>query len=412
MVNLEIKLFEKVYVGFQKRNTESGSPLGFLTPWGEDAASKKRMDTVDKWSKSSKLQAVVLDNLPVSGFRVSDHARRNGWNGGTTVIQIEDPRGFELQISVDNMIQIMSGNVIMDGEIKVPCVWGRDGKDNILLPTNSEPYMNAIENTERLKQTFSMRSVKPGNKIELKDGRIGIYYGSYYQVMRLHYSQTSATFPKVTKQFEKVAAHDQKIHLVYIIENKAIDDFKPAIDAMKSVKVARQIDSTTMTVEEAEQYVNEHLRDRNTYRSCIGYTSSPTITCEIVTEPTTSDDLRERQGKHNSWSTGKTLFIARHEADDLYLLCDGSVLIDMHKASRYVPGMGYVNNDARVYGRRIDFDKFMAGDFELLQSGRGYSSQLKTDDVIRAYDEADLTYIQPYVVYTSEKTGITYKMPY
>jgi hypothetical protein len=338
MANLDIKLFEKVYVGFQKRNTESGSPLGFLTPWGEDSAAKKRMETVDKWSSASKFESVVLDNIPVSGFRVSDSARRNGWNGGNTVIQIEDPRGFELQISVDNMIQIMSGNLILDGEIKVPCVWGRDGKDNILLPTNSEPYMNAIENTERLKQTFSMRSVKPGNTIELKDGRVGIYYGAYYQVVRKHYGDNG----KSGRQFEKVAVDDTKVHIVLITENKAVKDFKPNLDVLKAVKVARQIDASTITAEEAEQHVNGHLTDRTTYRSCIGYTSSPTLDFKIVTEPTTSEDLRDRQGLKNSWSTGKTIFIAKSTADDLHILCDGSVLIDMTKPNRYVPGMGYV----------------------------------------------------------------------
>jgi hypothetical protein len=408
MANLDIKLFEKVYVGFQKRNTESGSPLGFLTPWGEDAAARGRMATVDKWSASSKLQSVVLDNIPVSGFRVSDSARRNGWNGGNTVIQIEDPRGFELQITVDNMIQIMSGNLILDGEIKVPCVWGRDGKDNILLPTNSEPYMNAIENTERLKQTFSMRSVKLGNKIELKDGRVGIYYGAYHQVIRKHYSDNV----KGVRQFEKVGIDENKVHLVHITENKAITDFNPNLEVLKTVKVSRQIDATTITLEEAERHVNEHLTDRNTYRSCIGYTSTPTLEYKIVIEPTTSDILRERQGLKNSWSTGKTIFIAKSVPDDLSLLCDGSVLIDMTKPNRYVPGMGYLTNDDRVYGRLIDMDSFMTGDFEILQAAPNYGSKLKVDVNIRAYAEYDLEYYQPYVIYTSEKTGIEYKMPY
>jgi hypothetical protein len=408
MANLDIKLFEKVYVGFQKRNTESGSPLGFLTPWGEDSAARGRMATVDKWSSSSKLQAVILDNIPVSGFRVSDSARRNGWNGGNTVIQIEDPRGFELQITVDNMIQIMSGNLILDGEIKVPCVWGRDGKDNILLPTNSEPYMNAIENTERLKQTFSMRSVKLGNKIELKDGRVGIYYGAYYQVMRKHYSDNA----KRGRQFEKVVIDENKVHLVYITENKAVNDFKPNLEVLKAVKVSRQIDATTITVEEAERHVNEHLTDRTTYRSCIGYTSTSTLEYKIITEPTTSEVLRDRQGLKNSWSTGKTIFIAKNVADNLHLLCDGSVLIDMNKPNRYVPGMGYLTNDDRIYGRLIDMDTFILGDFEILQAERSHGSNLKVDANIRAYAEDDLEYYQPYVIYTSEKTGIEYKMPY
>jgi hypothetical protein len=269
--------------------------------------------------------------------------------------------------------------------------------------------MNAIENTERLKQTFSMRSVKPGNKIELKDGRVGIYYGAYYQVVRKHYGDSQRS----GRQFEKVAIDDTKVHLVYITENKAVKDFKPNLDVLKAVKVARQIDASTITAEEAERHINEYLTDRSTYRTCIGYTSTPTLEFKIITEPTTSDVLRDRQGLQNSWSTGKTIFIAKSTADDLHLLCDGSVLIDMTKPNRHVAGMGYVANDDRVFGRLLDLEKFMTGDYEILQAARtSYHTKVKVDANIKAYAEVDLEYFQPYVIYTSEKTGIEYKMPY
>jgi len=414
MANLVIKLFDKMYVGFQKRNTESGSPLGSLTPWGEDAVSRKKMTQVDNWCKD-KLKAVILDNVPVSGFRVSDSARQSSWSGENTFIQIEDPRGFELFISVDNMVQIMNGNTIVDGEIKIPCVWGRDGSINILLPINSEPYKNAIENTERVKQTFNMRGVKHGNKIELKDGRIGIYYGAYYQVIREQHNEdikSPCGTMTLDRQFEKVAINQQKLHITHIVENKAQPDFKPHFDITKTIRVSRQINPDSITAAEAEQYVNDHLKDRNTYRACIGYTASLDLDFkfEITTEVTTSDALRQQQGAKNSWSTGKTIFIAKHEADDVYLLCDGSILIDMTRPNRYVYGMGHVTNDARVYGRQIDMEQFLTGEFDILQ--RFKTGDLKTDNKIKAYDEADLVYLQPYVIYTSSKTGVEYKMPY
>jgi hypothetical protein len=409
MANLIIKLFDYIYVSFQKRNTESGSPLGALAPWGEDSVSRKKMAQIDAWG-DPKFNAVKLENIPVSGFRVSDFARHNGWNGDNTVIQIEDPRGFELQISVDNMIQIMNGNTIVDGEIKIPCVWGRDGSRNILLPINSEPYKNAIDNTERLKQTFNIRGVRHGNKLELKDGRIGIYYGAYYQILRkqINEDQRSLGGFDNSRQYEKVVVDPQKLHLIHIIENKAVADFKPHLEVTKSMRVARQIDSGTISAIDAEKYINDNLLDRDTYRSCIGYTTTPELEFKIALEPTNPDVLRNQQGLNNTWSTGKTIFIAKN-ADD-YMLCDGSMLIDMSRSHRYIQGMGYVNNDTRVYGRTIDINQFMTGEFDILH--RYKNSNLATDNRVQGYEEADLEYFQPYVIYTSKNTGIEYKMPY
>jgi hypothetical protein len=412
MANLVIKLFDKLYVGFQKRNTESGSPLGSLIPWGEDAASKKKMLQIDSWG-DKKLKAVTLDNVPVSGFRISDSARQSSWGGDNTWIQIEDPRGFELFISVDNMVQIMNGNTIIDGEIKIPCVWGRDGSKNILLPVNSEPYKDAIENTERLKQTFNMRGVKPGNKLELKDGRVVVYYGVYYEIVRKQINEDKRQ-PNGTivqgRQYEKISVSTQKQHVIGVIENKANSDFKPHLVVTKTIRVARQLSSDTMAHADAERHVNEHLKDPNTYRSCIGYTSEPELDFKIVIEPMTTDVLRFHQGTKNSWSTGKTIFIAKNEADGVHLLCDGSILIDTKRAHRHVPGMGHVQNDDRIYGRKIDIDQFFTGEFDFLQ--RHKNTDLAKDPKVTAYDENDLTYFQPYVIYTSKKTGVEHKMPY
>jgi hypothetical protein len=414
MANLEIKLFDKLYVGFQKRNTESGSPLGFLTPWGEDAASKGRMATVDKWASSSKLKSIVIDNVPVTGFRISDHARRGGWRGGSTVIQIEDPRGFELQITVDNMIQIMNNNICVNGEIQIPCVWGRDGKENILLPINSEPYENAMENTERLKQTVSMRSVKIGNKIEMKDGRVGIYYGAYYQIMRdidtkTSYVPFSSTRSMLSTTIQKMKLSKDKLHAVYVLENKARDDFKPRIEMMKSIKVARMLDDSTITNVEAECQINDEFLISADYRTCIGYVSTDKFEFKIEIEPVTANDLIERQGLH-SWSTGRVHFIAK-TPDNEYLHCDGCTLVETSKSQRHIPNIGYVKDD-RVYGIVVNFDEVKNGTVMFSKIHQYSYNTAVLDEYIKAYRVDELEFFQPYVVYTSEKTGVQYKLPY
>ena len=75
-----VKIPTKHYVGMVKRANDT-LPLGFMTPYGEDAAAKKRMATVDSWAgqgyygNTNKIEAQTIDNVPLSGFRLTSSIR-------------------------------------------------------------------------------------------------------------------------------------------------------------------------------------------------------------------------------------------------------------------------------------------------------------------------------------------------
>ena len=179
--NLNIKFYGKAYVNFQNYN--ESLPLGQLTHYEEKApaTSKKRMEQCD--SRSSKdSEGVIFDNVPMVGFRISRSQRRLGWNNRSEVIQIEDPRGFEVQITIANLIMLTDNNLLENGEILRECIWGRDGNNNVLLPVNSEPYKQALENLDRIASSVRPKSVEVGNEVLLKNGNIGRYMGTLWSV--------------------------------------------------------------------------------------------------------------------------------------------------------------------------------------------------------------------------------------
>jgi hypothetical protein len=189
-----IKIFPKVYVGFQGRRGVDEVPLGFLTPYTDDQAGQKRRDTVDAWAKgryggNKTFNSVELDNEPMIGFEVGRSIRRSGgWNGsGASYVRVKDPRGFELEITIENLVMIMNENLIDNGEIMAECVWGRDGNRNILLPTNSEPYKASKQMAKSLSEVISLKEVKPGDMIKLIDGTEGMYLGGMYALYRRPY---------------------------------------------------------------------------------------------------------------------------------------------------------------------------------------------------------------------------------
>jgi hypothetical protein len=185
-----IKIPEKVYVGFQGRRSEDEVPLGFMTPYTTDQAGVKRRASVDNWAKGyysnteKTFNSVILDNKPMIGFKIGRDIRRSGgWNGsGASYVRVADPRGFELEITIENLVMCMSSNLVDNGEIIQECVWGRDGNRNILLPTNSEPFKDSVQTKAKLDTVISLRQVKPGDEIALITGETGIYLGSMFPI--------------------------------------------------------------------------------------------------------------------------------------------------------------------------------------------------------------------------------------
>lgn len=202
-----IKIPEKVYVGFQGRRSQDEVPLGFMTPYTTDAAGQKRRDSVDRWAKgyghNKTFNSVIMENKPMVGFRIGRAIRRSGgWNGsGASYIRIEDPRGFELEITIENLAMCMNGNIIEDGEIMQSCVWGRDGNRNILLPINSDPYKDSVTTKVALENKLSLRDIKTGDKIKLLTGEEGIYLGSMYPYTTERYCYHDKKMEVGTKRY-------------------------------------------------------------------------------------------------------------------------------------------------------------------------------------------------------------------
>lgn len=188
MDNFQIKIHDKLYVGFQRNASATGAmPVGWFTPYDDNKAGQKRRDAIDNWSTyhnngQKPLNPILLDNKAMIGFRISQRQRNAGWHSSTEYIRIEDPRGFEVDITLVNMIMLTDNNLIENGEILRECIWGRDGNFNVLLPINSTPYEQAFSNTERQKTHVNIRKLSRGDHVVLKNGISGRYMGKLHSV--------------------------------------------------------------------------------------------------------------------------------------------------------------------------------------------------------------------------------------
>ena len=302
--NTSIKFPEKHYVGFQARPTHDELPLGFMTPFGTDKAFDKRKSTVDSWASSggyygqnvaqNKLPAQTYDNKPLIGFKMGRSVRHGyGWGQGNVKWRIEDPRGFELEITSPNFAQIISFCTIQEGEILEECIWARMGNENVLVPVNSDVYENAIKNTERMSKSASLKDLKIGDSVVMHNGDQGIYYGAMFVT-----SRKSAVYNS-SNNANELFCGDKKRH-VFLMQGADGLESRKYFKAMGSPKLSQVFEGKAMTPQEAELDIVKKVKEddytldeaTNEYgRSPIAFTvekmDPATFTLGKVTRPLT-----------------------------------------------------------------------------------------------------------------------------
>ncbi len=171
-----MKFPEKFYLGIQDYLPldSENPPLGFATPWGTDKAFDSRRETVDNWvsnygNRKKNYQGFIIDNDPQEGFTFEKSVSR--WITSNKWFTINDPRGFQLQISAENLGNIILNNTIEKGKLIGKFVWGRNGSVN---------YLCGIEHPEyNLHKDHIQRPIKPGDKIRISNQEV-IFVGIYY----------------------------------------------------------------------------------------------------------------------------------------------------------------------------------------------------------------------------------------
>lgn len=270
MADRTIKIPEKHYVGMVKRQTEK-IPLGFMTPWGEDAAAKKRMATVDTWANrgynSTKLEPMIIDNKPLNGFKMTTDIRSSSY-GGSDKWRIEDPRGFELEITSHNLAELLSVGMIDRGEIMDTCVWARDGQQNVLLSTSTPEYKAAVRNTEVAGMTASWTDVKIGDTVLLQNNITGVWLGRMFGT----YYKYSASLNQ-----SHIAVSDKSFHLIHITDYNE-RNYTSKLLIVSSPKLASIVLRNEKTELEAEIIVNKLLKDERCEKESSGYNSYLTFT--------------------------------------------------------------------------------------------------------------------------------------
>ncbi len=142
---------DKIKVGYQEREDTYTWKLGYVIYY--DAKWKLRKEPSFRWWISKELWD--FDNIPTEWFVINIWVwwTNSWWNHRKSYIRIYDPRWFEFEISVENLLFLLeSNNSIKWKWLEWEFVYSWDGKDLVLLPVNSKEFTDATTTSTIVKK--------------------------------------------------------------------------------------------------------------------------------------------------------------------------------------------------------------------------------------------------------------------
>jgi hypothetical protein len=182
----------KINVGYQERSGTYTGKLAYVIYW--DAKGKLRKETSWNSWRNKEIDNTEFENVPTEGFVLNKKVGggNDGWNSRNTYARVYDPRGFEFEISIENLLYLLENTSCIKGKgIEGELVYGWDGKELVLIPVESVDYKEISSYSTNLKDKPNLKGkdltiggtyLSKGNEEVVYMGRFDYadYADSYY----------------------------------------------------------------------------------------------------------------------------------------------------------------------------------------------------------------------------------------
>lgn len=173
---------KKVNVGFQNRKDTYTGKLAYVVYFDEDG--KLRKETSWQNWREKEIPNELYDNEPTEGFVLNKKVGgdRYSWNPRQTYTRVYDPRGFEFEITIPNLLWILENcNCIKGKGLEGKFVYGWEGKELLLVPVESPDYKE-IEEKSQIRNNNEFIAAKDlivGATYETIEGEQYVYMGKF-----------------------------------------------------------------------------------------------------------------------------------------------------------------------------------------------------------------------------------------
>jgi hypothetical protein len=181
-VNSKIFIPKKIKVGYQERSDTYTGKLAYVIYYDEKGKLRKETSW-ESWRKES-LEPNDYENEPTYGFVLNKKAGgySTGWNHRQTYCRIYDPRGFEFEITIPNLLYILDNcNSIKGKGLEGNFVYGWEGTKLLLIPENSPDYKELTSHSKTIYENkkFNVSNMIVGATYTTRQNEKWVYLGRY-----------------------------------------------------------------------------------------------------------------------------------------------------------------------------------------------------------------------------------------
>ena len=164
-----------ITVGYVNRTDTFTGKLAYVI-YTDHKGKLRKQTSWENW-RDKDIEAQTFENSPQPNFSFNKGIQRDGhWGSGRSKIRIWDPRDFEMEIEVDNLIGILMHSDVSKRDIVEPCVYAWKGTELIVLPTNSVEYQESVKHTNKQTMKVGTKELGIGYTYQVKADRSEVVY--------------------------------------------------------------------------------------------------------------------------------------------------------------------------------------------------------------------------------------------
>jgi len=359
---------KQINVGFQNRSDTYTKKLAYVVYFDNKGVLRKEASW-NSW-RDNNIENIIYDNVPTEGFvlnkKVGDYC--SDWNHRQAYVRVYDPRDFEFEITIENLLYILENTSSIKGKgLEGLFTYGWDGKDLILIPVDSPDYQEISKFNEVLfeNKKFKAKELILGATYKDKSMNEWIYMG----------------------RFDK---WDYKYEEVEDIDSNGNRPWYSTYSRYKSIRVDVNKGKHHFFVKESKTYDNKPYISTLMLKS-LGDKFIDIISSECVENYSDLFDVLERKTEYSPYDKSKDAYF-KYTFEELKESID-----DYRWLYCYQSDNNEVGIKIRIDKRRDEQGEYNSDDYNVEDKTNGREHFIKHTTLKEIYDEFQPMYKNKYL---------------
>lgn len=192
---------KQITVGYQQRNDTYTKKLAYVI-YTDNKGVLRKEKSWQSWRKE-ELGRDDFKNEAIEGFVLNKNVggHKSGWDVRQAYCRVYDPRGFEFEITIPNLLYILeNANSIKGKGLEGKFIYGWDGTDLVLIPEYAPEFQDMQDFTDIQGLNIGKKDLVEGWKYLTKENKVVTYLGHHLCGRPDYISGERLVLPAVEKE--------------------------------------------------------------------------------------------------------------------------------------------------------------------------------------------------------------------